>query len=113
MQLFNDIESFIGFVESQKRFSKKVSLDNMDYFLSLFEHPEHKFNSIHVTGTNGKGSTVSYLKNIYLAGGYNVATFTSPYVIKFNHYQPNRTLFQERCSDLHYAERTGIRTGRK
>ena len=65
MQLFNDIESFIGFVESQKRFSKKVSLDNMDYFLSLFDHPEHKFKSIHVTGTNGKGSTVSYLKNIY------------------------------------------------
>ena len=84
MQQFNDIKSFIGFVESQKRFSKKVSLDNMDYFLSLFDHPEHKFKSIHVTGTNGKGSTVSYLKNIYLAGGYNVATFTSPYVIKFN-----------------------------
>ena len=84
MQQFNDIDSFIGFVESQKRFSKKVSLANMDYFLSLFDHPEHKFKSIHVTGTNGKGSTVSYLKNIYLAGGYNVATFTSPYVIKFN-----------------------------
>lgn len=84
MQQFNDIESFIGFVESQKRFSKKVSLDNMKYFVSLFDHPEQKFKSIHVTGTNGKGSTVSYLKNIYLANGYNVATFTSPYVIKFN-----------------------------
>lgn len=84
MQLFTDINSFIEFVESRKRFSKKVSLENMEYFVSLFDHPENKFKSIHVTGTNGKGSTVSYLKNIYLKNGYNVATFTSPYVIKFN-----------------------------
>ena len=66
MQLFTDINSFIEFVESRKRFSKKVSLENMEYFVSLFDHPENKFKSIHVTGTNGKGSTVSYLKNIYL-----------------------------------------------
>lgn len=84
MTLFNDINSFIEFVETRKRFSKKVSLENMEYFVSLFDHPEEKFKSIHVTGTNGKGSTVSYLKNIYLKNGYNVATFTSPYVIKFN-----------------------------
>ena len=56
----------------------------MEYFVSKFDHPETKFKSIHVTGTNGKGSTVSYLKNIYLKNGYNVATFTSPYVVKFN-----------------------------
>ncbi|MBP3504730.1 MAG: bifunctional folylpolyglutamate synthase/dihydrofolate synthase [Bacilli bacterium] len=84
MIFFNDINSFIEFVETRKRFSKKVSLENMYYFVSLFDHPEEKFKSIHVTGTNGKGSTVSYLKNIYLKNGYNVATFTSPYVIKFN-----------------------------
>lgn len=84
MQFFTDINSFIEFVESRKRFSKKVSLENMEYFVSLFDHPENKFKSIHVTGTNGKGSTVSYLKNIYLKNGYNVATYTSPYVIKFN-----------------------------
>lgn len=84
MQFFTDINSLIEFIETRKRFSKKVSLENMDYFLSLFDHPENKFRSIHVTGTNGKGSTVSYLKNIYLKNGYNVATFTSPYVIKFN-----------------------------
>lgn len=84
MQFFSDINSFIEFVETRKRFSKKVSLENMEYFVSLFDHPEKKYKSIHVTGTNGKGSTVSYLKNIYLKNGYNVATFTSPYVIKFN-----------------------------
>lgn len=84
MNFFADANSLIEFIESRKRFSKKESLDNMKYYLSLFDHPETKFKSIHVTGTNGKGSTVSFLKNIYLKNGYNVATFTSPYVIKFN-----------------------------
>lgn len=84
MQQFTDVNSLIEFIETRKRFSKKVSLENMEYYLSKLGNPEKKFKSIHVTGTNGKGSTVSYLKNIYLKNGYNVATFTSPYVIKFN-----------------------------
>ena len=42
MILFNDINSFIEFVETRKRFSKKVSLENMEYFVSLFDHPEKK-----------------------------------------------------------------------
>lgn len=81
---FSDVSEFIRWVEKQRRFSKKTSLENMQYFAGLFDHPEKKFNSIHVTGTNGKGSCVSYLKNIYLKAGYHVATFTSPYIICFN-----------------------------
>ena len=46
MMFFNDINSFIEFVETRKRFSKKVSLENMYYFVSLFDHPEEKFKSI-------------------------------------------------------------------
>ena len=84
MNLFTDVNEFIKWVESRSRFSKKVSLDNMRYFTSLFNHPENKFTSIHITGTNGKGSTVSYLKNIYLKQKLNVATFTSPYIVCFN-----------------------------
>ena len=84
MNLFTDVNEFIKWVEIRSRFSKKVSLDNMRYFASLFGNPQNKFNSIHVTGTNGKGSTVSYLKNIYLKQNLNVATFTSPYIICFN-----------------------------
>lgn len=81
---FNDYSSCVTWIESQKRFSPKVSLDNMKYFCSLLGNPEQKFKSIHVTGTNGKGSVVSYLKNILMASGLHVGTFTSPYIIKFN-----------------------------
>lgn len=81
---FNNVSDLIKWVESQKRFSKKTSLKNMEYFAKIFGNPEKKITTIHVTGTNGKGSTVSYLKNIYLKAGYNVATFTSPYIVCFN-----------------------------
>ena len=81
---FNDYSSCVTWIESQKRFSPKVSLDNMKYFCSLLGNPEQKFKSIHVTGTNGKGSVVSYLKNILIEAGLNIGTFTSPYIIKFN-----------------------------
>ena len=81
---FNDYSSCVAWIESQKRFSPKVSLDNMKYFCSLLGNPEQKFKSIHVTGTNGKGSVVSYLKNILMEAGLHIGTFTSPYIIKFN-----------------------------
>ncbi len=81
---FTDYSSCVTWIESQKRFNPKVSLNNMKYFCSLLNNPEQKFTSIHVTGTNGKGSVVSYLKNILIDAGLNIGTFTSPYIIKFN-----------------------------
>lgn len=81
---FNNYSSCVTWIESQKRFSPKVSLDNMKYFCSLLGNPEHKFTSIHVTGTNGKGSVVSYIKNILIDASLNIGTFTSPYITKFN-----------------------------
>ena len=46
--------------------------------------PETKMKSIHIGGTNGKGSTVTFLRSILQAGGYSVGTFTSPYIEQFN-----------------------------
>lgn len=84
MNYFVDAKSFIEWVQSQKRFSKKTNLDNMKYFCKLLCNPESSFKAIHVTGTNGKGSTVAMLTSVLMAKGYNVGTFTSPYVECFN-----------------------------
>lgn len=81
---FTSASDFIRWVEVQKRFSKKESLEKMKYLMNLFDNPEKKFKSIHVTGTNGKGSTVAMLKSILRDKGLNVATFTSPYITVFN-----------------------------
>ena len=40
--------------------------------------------TVHIVGTNGKGSTTSYLQNILTKSGYQVGTFTSPYITRFN-----------------------------
>lgn len=82
--VFSDALTFINWVESQKRFSKKTSLDKMFYLSSLLDNPHQKFKTIHVTGTNGKGSVVASLKSIYLNAGLHVGTFTSPYIVCFN-----------------------------
>lgn len=81
---FTSASDFIKWVEVQKRFSKKESLEKMKYLMNLFDNPEKKFKSIHITGTNGKGSTVAMLKSILRDKGLNVATFTSPYITVFN-----------------------------
>lgn len=81
---FKNAKDFIAWVEKQKRFSPKVSLDKMRFYLSLFDNPHEKIKCIHVTGTNGKGSVVAFLKSILRKAGFNVATFTSPYITCFN-----------------------------
>lgn len=83
MEQFTSCEQFISWVQIQKRFSKKVNLDKMRYFCQIFGNPQDKFKSIHITGSNGKGSTVAMLASILMQHGYHVATFTSPYVKSF------------------------------
>lgn len=80
---FEEIKECISFIESQHRTGTK-SLEHMKMLCEIFHHPEKSFKSIHVAGTNGKGSVVSYLKSILKEAGYKVGTFTSPYIECFN-----------------------------
>lgn len=82
--MFNNAEELIAWIEAQKRLTPKASLDRFRNICALFGSPEKNLKYIHVGGTNGKGSTVSYVKTILREAGYNVATYTSPYVVKFN-----------------------------
>ena len=82
--MFNDVKSAIEWIESVKKFGDKLDLSRMELACEILGNPEKKLPVIHIGGTNGKGSTVSYLKHILLEQGYNVGTFTSPYIVKFN-----------------------------
>jgi dihydrofolate synthase/folylpolyglutamate synthase len=82
--MFQTIESAINWIESVKRFGDKLDLSRMELACKILGNPEKKLPVIHIAGTNGKGSTVSYLKHILLEQGYNVGTFTSPYIVRFN-----------------------------
>jgi dihydrofolate synthase/folylpolyglutamate synthase len=62
-----------------------LGLERMQRLLQRLGHPEGKLPPvIHVAGTNGKGSTVAYLRAILEAAGYRVHAFTSPYLVRLN-----------------------------
>ena len=62
-----------------------LSLDRMHRLLAQLDHPERKLPPvIHVAGTNGKGSTIAYLRAILEAAGLRVHVYTSPYLVRSN-----------------------------
>lgn len=62
-----------------------LSLDRMHAILAKLGHPERRLPPvIHVAGTNGKGSTVAYLRHIMEAAGLKVHAYTSPHLVKFH-----------------------------
>jgi len=60
-----------------------LRLDRMRQALDLFNHPENQFPSLHIAGTNGKGSTAALLHNILQQAGYRTALYTSPHLESF------------------------------
>lgn len=71
---FDELEPYFT-----KRNCGSYERENYDKYL---KHSKFSFNipSIHITGTNGKGGTANYLYHIYLASGYKVGLFNSPYL---------------------------------
>ncbi|WP_299717012.1 folylpolyglutamate synthase/dihydrofolate synthase family protein [Tardiphaga sp.] len=62
-----------------------LSLDRMTRLLAQLDHPEAKLPPvIHVAGTNGKGSTIAYLRAICEAAGLRVHVFTSPHLVRLH-----------------------------
>lgn len=82
--MFNTFQEAVNWIENSHRFGEKLDLVRMNLACELLGHPEKTFRSIHVAGTNGKGSTTNFIKNILYDAGYSVGIYTSPYVVKFN-----------------------------
>lgn len=82
--MFKNFEETKYWIEHIKRFGQKLDLSRITLVMERLGHPERSFPTIHVGGTNGKGSTASYIKNILMKQGYKVGLYTSPYIVKFN-----------------------------
>ncbi|MBO3062315.1 bifunctional folylpolyglutamate synthase/dihydrofolate synthase [Mammaliicoccus fleurettii] len=74
----------LHWIHERTKFGIKPGVKRMKWMLSKLDHPEDNIQAVHVVGTNGKGSTVSYLRNALVANNYEVGTFTSPYIVTFN-----------------------------
>lgn len=66
------------------RFGIKLELDTILNILNLLDNPEKRYNLVHVAGTNGKGSTATYIASILQKSGFKTGVYTSPHLVKFN-----------------------------
>jgi dihydrofolate synthase/folylpolyglutamate synthase len=69
---------------ARRRFGIRPGLDRVQILLERLGHPEKSFRSIHIVGTNGKGSTAAFLSSILNSAGHRTALFTSPHLVNFN-----------------------------
>ena len=69
---------------SLRRYGIILGLDIIGNILKSVGNPQNNFNTIHVAGTNGKGSIASALSTILHKAGYKVGLYTSPHLVRFN-----------------------------
>jgi len=77
--LFNQLPAF----ERSGDTAYKPGLQTVNQLSHAFGNPHHKIKTIHVAGTNGKGSTSHTLASILQSAGYRVGLFTSPHLVDF------------------------------
>ena len=79
-----DYEESVAWVYGLPRFPRDPSPARVARYLALVGHPERRFSAVHVTGTNGKGSTAATLASILRAAGRRTALYTSPHLHRPN-----------------------------
>jgi dihydrofolate synthase/folylpolyglutamate synthase len=72
----------IEFLFGLERLGMKFGLDNMRALCAALDHPERTFRSIHVAGTNGKGSVSAMVATALGAAGYRTGLYTSPHLLR-------------------------------
>ena len=78
------LENYLNSLFSLQRRGIKLGLEHTKNLLKFFDNPHEKFLTIHVAGTNGKGSTCAYIERILRYSGYKVGLYTSPHLFNFN-----------------------------
>lgn len=74
----------VEYILSIPMFAGKLGTKDLNRILDIMGHPERSYPVIHVAGTNGKGSTCSFLASILQAAGKKVGVFTSPHLRRIN-----------------------------
>ena len=74
----------IAWLESLGQFGIRLGMERIKQLLFVLGHPENQIRTIHVAGTNGKGSVTTMISTILLEAGCRVGTFTSPHLVRYN-----------------------------
>lgn len=73
----------VAYLYGLQKFGIKLGLDNTKRLLSLLGNPQNFFKSVHVAGTNGKGSASAMIASVLRIAGRKVGLFTSPHLVSF------------------------------
>ncbi|WP_373598942.1 bifunctional folylpolyglutamate synthase/dihydrofolate synthase [Paraclostridium bifermentans] len=73
----------LNYIHESHKFGVRLGLDNIKKLLELLGNPQENLKIIHVAGTNGKGSTCSFISSILKESGYKVGLYTSPFLETF------------------------------
>ena len=74
----------LAYINDKVKFGSRLGLTSIGKLMELLGNPQDDLKCIHVAGTNGKGSTSSYMATCLKTAGYKVGLFTSPYLERFN-----------------------------
>ncbi|MCB0735029.1 MAG: bifunctional folylpolyglutamate synthase/dihydrofolate synthase, partial [Bacteroidetes bacterium] len=77
--LFSQLPMF----QRQGPVAYKKDLGNIRQLCAALNHPEHQFKSVHIAGTNGKGSVSHIMASVLQESGYRVGLYTSPHLMDF------------------------------
>lgn len=74
----------LSYINDKDKFGSRLGLSSIGKLLELLHNPHIGLKYLHVAGTNGKGSTSSYLAHMLQEAGYKVGLYTSPFLERFN-----------------------------
>lgn len=78
-----DYNTALNYIFSLDRFGGVAGLERITPVLEYFGNPQNKVKSLHIAGTNGKGSVAAMLNSCLQAAGYKVGLYMSPFIIEF------------------------------
>ncbi len=79
----NNYNDTVDYLYSLQKYGIKLGLANTGKLMNILGSPQYAFRSIHIAGTNGKGSTSAIIASILIESGFRVGLFTSPHLVSF------------------------------
>src|SRR6056297_1976 len=74
----------IKYLYDRGSFGMKLGLENIRALLSYYNIDINTVKTVHIAGTNGKGSTANIISHVMTANGYRTGLYTSPHLVRFN-----------------------------
>jgi dihydrofolate synthase/folylpolyglutamate synthase len=86
----------LKYIKECTKYGIKLGLERISEILRRLDDPHRKFPSIHIAGTNGKGSTVAMMAEVLQHAGYKTGCYTSPHLVSYRErFQVNHQLISE------------------